>query len=97
MAVNSLGAALVGFSSPGTALSLLHPSGGPGCSLHASGEATVLLWPNAGSVDFQFTIPNNVAFAGFVLFHQVLQAEFAQTQLTGLSSSNGLRLTVGAF
>jgi hypothetical protein len=40
----------------------------------------------------------DVVFAGVQLFHQLLQFEVdAQNHLMALSSSNGLRLTVGAF
>lgn len=56
------------------------------------------MFPMAGSVDTQFDIPNTMAFAGVVLHHQVLAAELdAQNNITAVTSTNALTLTIGTF
>lgn len=95
---NGLGFAALGFSSPGTPLAALHPAGAAGCALHANPDASLLLLPTAGTATFSLAIPNNTAFVGAVLFHQVLQVEVGVGgQLVSLTSSNGLRLGFGSL
>ena len=89
---------LFGFTSPGTALSLLHPAGGIGCSLLASPDGVLLLRPTAGSVTNQLALPLDPAFVGVVLHNQVLQVEVDPLlHITRIGSSNGITLTVGVF
>ncbi len=89
---------LLGFASPGTALASFHPAGGVGCHLLASPDAVLLLPPGVGSVSSQFVLPGTVAIAGLVVNHQVLQIELgAAGDITQISGSNGLALTIGAF
>lgn len=97
MAPNSLGFSVLGFTSPGTSLSLLHPAAGTGCSLHASPDAVALLLPADGIVDFELAIPTTPPCVGVALYHQVVQFELNGGQLALLTSSNGLRLTIGLF
>jgi hypothetical protein len=94
----SLSFGLLGFTSPGTPLSLLHPQGGIGCNLLANPDATMLLLPTGGQVTSQFSLATSPAFVGVVLHHQVLQVELDPTlQITQIGSSNGIALTMGVF
>ncbi len=96
-APGSLGAALIGLQSPGIALSTLHPSGLPGCLLLASPDAMVLTMPTAGAASYDLAIPPSAAFVGVQLFEQFVEVQFQGGPLLGIGSSNGLRLTIGAF
>ncbi|MCA8950803.1 MAG: hypothetical protein KDE27_14970 [Planctomycetes bacterium] len=97
-APGALGASVVGLSSPNVPLSVWTPFAGPGCSQLASIEALDLVMPQAGTASDTVTIPNSPAHIGLVLFHQFLQLEpGGPLQPPLVSSSNGLRLTVGAF
>jgi hypothetical protein len=98
LAPSGFAVGLFGFTSPGTALSALHPAGGIGCSLLASLDAVVLMIPTAGSVVHQVAIPMNPALAGIVLQEQVLQVELDPAfNITRIASSNGVTFTVGVF
>ncbi|MCA8952583.1 MAG: hypothetical protein KDE27_23930 [Planctomycetes bacterium] len=89
---------LVGLTSPGVFLGWLSPTALPGCDQLASQEAILLHSPQGGAVDYSLPLPNDPAFAGVQLYHQFLQLEVGgQGQLAALSSSNGLRLTIGAL
>lgn len=94
----SLSFGLLGFTSPGTPLSLLHPAGGPGCMLSASPDVTMLLLPSAGQVISQFSLVMSPAFVGLTLFHQVVQIEMDPSlQILQIGSSNAVALTLGLF
>ena len=99
MASSSLGFGLVGLGATNTPLAHLHPAGGTGCSLLARPDSVEHLPPPGnGTVAWQLAIPSTAAFVGVMLRHQVLQLALDPTfQITGLRSSNGLLLTVGAF
>ena len=95
---NSLGIAVLGFSVPNTPLGALLPIGLPGCLLLASPEAVELLVPQAGVASWSFALPRTVGLAGMQLFEQFLQLSLnAQGQLSALSGSNGLALTLGSY
>lgn len=98
MAPGSLGVGLLGITAPGVPLSLLHPAAGPGCDLLCSLEVILLLPSSNGSVVTEFGVPVNPGLVGALLRHQMLQVELDQMfNITLLSGSNGLTLTVGAF
>jgi hypothetical protein len=88
---------VIGFGSASTPLSLLHPGGAAGCNLLVASAASQLLLPLAGGISTQLALPNNPAFGGMVLFDQVLQIEAGGPSGLTLTSSNGVRLTVGAL
>ncbi len=94
----SLAYGVLGFTSPGYALSTIHPTGGSGCYQLAGADAVLLLVPTGTTASSRFTLPRDPAFAGIVLHHQVIQIEFtANFALTGITSSNGLVLTTGTW
>lgn len=98
IAANSLGFGLLGFTAPGTPLSLLHPAGGAGCSLLANPDAVLMLPSAGGTVGTRFALPGTAVFAGTTMFHQVLQLELGPTaEITRIGGSNGLALTIGSF
>ena len=95
---NSIGFELIGFTSSSTPLSLLHPAGGPGCTLLVNAIATTLIFPVGGSVESDFGMPSDPAFTGVVLQHQVLQIELdASFTITHIGGSNGVKLTIGTY
>ena len=98
MAPNSVAFGLLGFLAQSTPLSLLHPQGGLGCDLLANPDVTLLLLPSNGAATEQFAMPTTTAYAGVPLHTQVLQIELDQSfNITLLTSTNGLSLTIGAF
>ena len=98
MTNNALAVSLVGLTTQSVALSSLLPQGVAGCTLDVSTESVQLLLPTAGSVDTQLAIPNTMAFAGVILHHQVVAAELnAQNNITAVTSTNTLTLTIGTF
>lgn len=97
-AAGSLGAALLGFTSPALPLVQLHPAGVPGCLLLATDDAVLLALPAAGVARAEFPMPTDPAFVGFVLRHQMLQLELgAGGAITRIAGSQGLALTIGAY
>jgi hypothetical protein len=98
MGPNSVAFGLLGFTARNTPLIQFHPAAGPGCDLLASPDATILLIPVNGAATSQFGMPTSAVFAGVVLHNQILQIELdASLQLSLLSASNGLQLTIGAL
>ncbi len=97
-APGSLGVSLVGLTGQSQPLSVLHPTGIPGCDLLTSTESVQLVGPTNGMAGAAIVIPNDPAFAGVSLVHQFVQGELdAQGSLLSLSSSNALALTIGVF
>ena len=89
---------VTGLQAANTPLSIYHPAAGPGCSQFASQDSVMYLPASAGTVAWDLAIPNHIAFLGVSLHRQVVQVDLgALQQITGLYSSNGLLLTVGAF
>lgn len=89
---------LLGFSVPAIPLSLLHPAAGQDCYQLASADVTQLLLPVAGAATSRFAMPTGAVFVGVTLQTQVLQVELDMSlNITGISSSNGLSLTIGVF
>ena len=97
-APTSFGFGLIGFSTQSTPLATLHPTGRAGCDLLVSPDASVFLVPAGGSAVLTLGMPADPVFAGVVLNTQVLQLELgAALQLSGISSTNGLALRLGAL
>jgi len=98
-ASNSVGVALLGWSTQNLPLATVHPVGLPNCDLLTTADATQVVLPSAGGASsYQIPTPNDPIFTGVQLFHQLVQVEFnAPGALLSLSSSNGLALTIGTF
>ncbi len=97
-APTSFGFGLIGFSTQSTPLATLHPTGRAGCDLLVSPDASVFLVPAGGSAVLTLGMPADNVFAGLVLNTQVLQLELGGAlQLSGISSTNGLALRLGAL
>lgn len=98
IAPNAIAFGLFGLLPRATPLALLHPAGGAGCNLLLQAYATWWLFPDHGTVRSRLSVPNDLALAGVVVHHQVLQAELdAALHVTSLTSSNALAITVGSF
>jgi hypothetical protein len=98
IAPNAIAFGLFGLLPRATPLALLHPAGGVGCNLLLQADATWWLFPDHGTVRSLLAVPNDLALAGVVVHHQVLQAELdASLRVTSLTSSNALAITVGSF
>jgi hypothetical protein len=97
MSAAGIGIGVFGFTQPGIALSLLHPTGGAGCTLWVSQDLLTLLLPQGGTVTDELVIPANPALVGMTVLHQVLQLEFSGANLARISGSNGRSLTIGSY
>ncbi|MCA8948057.1 MAG: hypothetical protein KDE27_01060 [Planctomycetes bacterium] len=94
----SLAVAVRGLSQVATPLSSILPQGVPGCLLLASADLTDLFVPAGGIVDTSFPIPLDPNLVGQMLKYQVLSLELDPgNNITAVTSSNGLDLTIGAF
>jgi len=88
----------LGFTTVNQSLATLLPQLPVGCSLLAAPDCVVLRTAVGGSLDTQFVLPANLAFAGLVLHQQLVALEFGLAgQLLGATATNGLTLTLGAF
>ena len=68
----------------------------PGCDLLATPDVTSLALTGIGAFDVELFLPASSVWLGQQLRQQVIGVELdAAGQLTGLSSSNALLLTVG--
>ena len=87
-----------GFTGTSIPLSTILPQGIAGCSQLVSLDMLDLYLPTAGTVTTPFVIPNTLALANFVLHHQVVAVELDPlANITALTSTNALSLTIGAF
>ena len=100
MGSSSVAFALLGCAQTSIPLSSLHPAALPGCELLIDLRC-VASWPLiavAGAVRPSLFIPNDPVLGGGVVHMQVLQAELgASMAITGITSSNGLVLTLGTY
>ena len=95
---NAVVLAMTGLNQRSVPLSVVHPLGGAGCNLLATGDA-ILFTPSSGGVA-QSTIPIPAwsSLAGLNVHHQHFVFELdAAGQLTGMTVTNALTLTVGTF
>jgi len=98
MPANALAVAVHGFAAASTPLSTILPQGVAGCVLLASPDLLDLRVPAAGSVATALPIPNTVALAGLIIHQQVVPIELdALGNITALTSTNALTLTIGSF
>jgi hypothetical protein len=98
MPANALAIAVHGFATASIPLATILPQGVPGCALLASPDLLDLYVPAAGSVATALPIPNTVVLAGLILREQVVPIELdVLGNITALTSTNALTLTIGTF
>jgi hypothetical protein len=89
---------VTGFSQTSLPLWLAFPEGGFGCTLHANPDVVDFVLANAGTVVFDLPLPNTMAFAGYVLQHQMVPVEIDQTQTPiAITATNAVEWTIGYF
>jgi len=89
---------LRGFSTLAIPMPAILPQGVPGCSLLVSLDLCDFLVPIAGSVQTQMVIPNTMALASQVFHQQIAALELDPLlNITAVTSSNALSLTIGFF
>jgi trimeric autotransporter adhesin len=87
-----------GFAPISIPLASLLPPSAPACNLLVTPDLTELVFASTGAIDTQLAIPDSVAIAGLQLHQQLLLLEFDPSlAFVGSSSSNSLRLVIGAF
>lgn len=91
-------ASVVGFAPAGFPLASALPEALPGCDLLVTPDLIGLVLPVGGTVTTSVTMPGSTALVGAQLRHQlVCFATDALGNLTTVTSSNALLLTVGAI
>ena len=87
-----------GLSTISMPLSAILPQGLPGCSLLVTPDLLDVFVTSGVPLAIAFTIPNSVIFAGQMMHQQVVPLELGpQGNITGISSTNRLSLTIGTF
>jgi hypothetical protein len=87
-----------GFSSVAVPLALALPQGLPGCTLYASPDVVDVLLPVAGRVDSALPLGYVPSAIGVVFFHQYVPLELdLGFNITAVTASNALQVTIGAF
>ncbi|MGE3175526.1 MAG: hypothetical protein AB7O97_23080 [Planctomycetota bacterium] len=97
---NAFGRWHLGLAASAIALPPLLPQAGAGCELLSAQDVlSLLVFPTGGSVTVSIPVPNDPVFAGLVLYHQVGQIEVDPVTfaISGISTTNGLQLTLGAL
>jgi hypothetical protein len=93
----SLALVIYGFSQIAVPIAALLPEGLPGCTLLVAPDILGLALPNAGMLDSDVFIPSVPSLVGATFFHQVVPVELdGGGQVSGITATNGLALTVGA-
>jgi Galactose oxidase, central domain len=94
----SLGLGVIGINTTSLPLIAVLPQGGLGCDLLATPDLVVTLVPTAGSAQIQLPIGNVPSLAGSVLHFQAAELALDLSfNVTGLFSSNGVTINVGAL
>jgi hypothetical protein len=95
---NGLAVALAGLATIQVPLPQLLPMGATGCDLHIAPIVLDLFAPATGSAELELLLPATAIAPGAQVFQQVVSLEIdAVGALTAATSSNGLRLVVGAM
>ncbi|MCA8976547.1 MAG: hypothetical protein KDC98_17635, partial [Planctomycetes bacterium] len=74
----------------------LHPAAGVGCNLLARNDSVLFLVNSGGTATTSLSTPNVAAFAGLQMYEQIIQLELAGINITSMTASNGLEITLGA-
>lgn len=94
----SLALSVFGFSQVFLPLTTILPMAGANCNLLVTPDYIELRPTSNGSARTELVLPNASALIGSVVHHQVAALSVdAQFNLTELTSTNGLTVTVGAF
>ncbi|MEO0481017.1 MAG: kelch repeat-containing protein [Planctomycetota bacterium] len=89
---------VLGFTPGSTPLSALLPGAGlAGCTLETDIIDSITLTNTGGSAQLIFGLPVRPSLVGVQVNFQTLQVESPGLSITGFSSSNGLRLTLGVL
>ncbi|MCA8965469.1 MAG: hypothetical protein KDC48_11310 [Planctomycetes bacterium] len=95
---NAFALEVFGFAAASVPLSAIHPQGRFGCNLLTTAELVHIHATGAGSITTAIAIPDLAALVGLVVHQQVVPIEFdAQGHIAGLTSTNRLRVTIGAW
>lgn len=98
MPSNSLAVGVYGLGTLTTPLASVLPQGQLGCDLLVTPDLLELLVPSAGMITTSFSIPSTMALVGQQLYQQIVPVELGmQGNITALTSSNRLDLTIGAL
>ncbi|HEX5051439.1 MAG TPA: hypothetical protein VFZ65_06675 [Planctomycetota bacterium] len=98
LAGNALAVSVLGLGNPFAPLSSLLSQGLPGCTLYVTPDLLSLYVPSGGNVQLPIVIPNTISLATQTFRQQVVAFELATSGVvTGVTSSNALSLTIGAF
>ena len=90
--------AITGFTSTALPINLALPQGLPGCTLYANLDLVDILLPVAGGAHSSLALGNTPALVGATIFHQHVPLELDLSgNITAISSTNALQLTVGTF
>ena len=77
---------------------LIAPQGAEGCTLFVRADRAWYFALPGGSFESRVVIPDDAAFVGLELYHQVVFVEFDPAgELVTFSGTNGLRLAIGRF
>ncbi len=89
---------VLGLSMSATPMPSVLPQGVAGCTLYASPDLLTLFPMGAASTGSYYPIPNAPALAQAQLFHQLVALETPNgNDITAVTSSNGLALTIGVW
>lgn len=94
---NGVAVVVFGFSPVAVPISLFLPEGLPGCDLLTSLEITAVGVPVAGVFDTAVFLAPSPSLVGVTLYHQVGAVEVNGSQISAISTTNGLALTVGSY
>jgi trimeric autotransporter adhesin len=98
LASGSLAVSVYGFSPLALPMPSVHPLGQAGCTLWVDDDILFDFLRGSGFVDSSLAIPTQAALVGGVFYHQVVPVEVdAAGNLSALTSTNALALTIGAF
>ncbi|MBL8734753.1 MAG: hypothetical protein JNN13_20420 [Planctomycetes bacterium] len=90
--------AITGIAPVSLPLSLVFGEALPGCTLYVTPDFIDVLLPVAGQAQTVLVVPNTPSLAGAAVLHQYLPFETdALLQLTAITATNALQLTVGGF
>jgi hypothetical protein len=89
---------VTGFSQVSIPIATLLPQGLPGCNLLVSPDLVDVLLPSAGIAQSFIALPNTPTLVGQSFFHQMVSLELDPSlNMTAVSSTNALALTIGSF
>jgi hypothetical protein len=95
---NGLAVGVTGLTQTSIPLASLLRQGLPGCDLLTTLDLVEVAAPRLGRADTVLAIPALTSLVGLVLHHQVVALELdTGFNLVAVTSSNGLRLTLGVF